>query len=118
MTEPELEPEEDKKASKIRVLLSTCPQGVAEELAKFLVESRLAACVNTVPQVTSIYRWEGKIQREAESLLIIKTSKEGAKRAMQALIEKHPYDVPEVIAITVKDGNPDYLEWVCASVSP
>jgi periplasmic divalent cation tolerance protein len=115
MAETESEEEEGGKAAKIRVLLSTCPQGVAEELARFLVEGRLAACVNIVPQVTSVYRWEGKVQKQAESLLVIKCPKETAKRAVEALVEKHPYDVPEVIVLTVKGGNSGYFDWVRAS---
>ena len=101
---------------KIRVLLSTCPQSVAEDLARFLVENRYAACVNIVPQVTSIYRWEGKLCQDAESLLVIKCPKKRAKDAMKALVEKHPYDVPEVVALNVKGGHKDYLDWVVSSV--
>ena len=109
--------EKDKeKEKKIRVLLSTCPQGVAESLARFLVENRHAACVNVVPQVTSIYRWEGQVKQEPESLLVIKSGKKGLKKVIAALVEEHPYDVPEVVVLTVKGGNPDYLDWVNDSV--
>jgi len=101
---------------KVRVLLSTCPQAKAEELATFLVESNLAACVNIVPLVTSVYRWEGKLQKEPESLLVVKCPKATAKAAVKRLVEKHPYDVPEVLVLATKGGNPDYLDWVAAAV--
>jgi len=116
MLEADDEEENGQKPSKIRQLLSTCPPNVAEELATFLVENRHAACVNIVQQVTSIFRWEGKIQKEAECLLLIKCPKGAMKETLRVLVERHPYDVPEVIALTVKDGNPDYLDWVSASV--
>jgi periplasmic divalent cation tolerance protein len=104
------------KDVKVRVLLSTCPQAKAEELATFLVESSLAACVNIVPLVTSVYRWEGKLQKEPESLLVIKCPKTTAKTAVKRLVEKHPYDVPEVLVLATKGGNPDYMDWVAAAV--
>jgi len=104
------EPEE--KEPKIRVLLCTCPSADAEGLATFLVETRLVACVNIIPQVMSLYRWEGKLHRDAESLLVIKCAKKGHKKVIEAIVQKHPYDVPEVIALNVKGGNADYLEWV------
>ena len=107
---------EKEKEKKIRILLSTCPQTVAESLARFLVENRHAACVNIIPQVTSIYRWEGQLKQEAESLLVIKCGKKGLKKVIAALVEEHPYDVPEVVALTVKGGHPDYLDWVNQTV--
>jgi periplasmic divalent cation tolerance protein len=107
--------DERKGNGKVRVLLSTCPQGKAEELARYLVEQRLVACVNVVPQVRSFYWWEGKMEADDESLLVIKCPQEVTKTATRALVDKHPYDVPEVVALDVTDGNPDYLAWVCAS---
>lgn len=104
-----------KKAGKIRLILSTCPEDKAEELARHLVEGRYAACVNIVPLVRSIYRWQGRVETQAESLLVAKCAKRAAKRAMEALREKHPYEVPEIIGLTVKGGNPDYFDWVSAN---
>ena len=109
--------ERDEESGKVCVILSTCPLGSAEEIAQFLVENRHAACVNIVPQVTSIYRWEGRLEKESESLLVVKCSRSGAKEAIRALVEKHPYDVPEVVAMRVVDGNPEYLDWVCDCVA-
>jgi len=107
---------EKEKEKKIRILLSTCPQAAAEPLARFLVDNRHAACVNIIPQVTSIYRWEGQVKQEPESLLVIKCGKKGLKKVIAALVEEHPYDVPEAVVLTVKGGNPDYLDWVNESV--
>ena len=113
MSDSELD--EGKEGGKVRVLLSTCPQGKAEELARHLVEQRLVACVNVVPHVRSFYWWEGKMEADDESLLVIKCPQEVTRAAIGALVEEHPYDVPEVVALDVADGNPDYLGWVCAS---
>lgn len=104
-----------KKAPKIRVLLSTCPPERAEELARHLVENRYAACVNVVPAVQSVYRWEGQVESQAECLLIVKCAKGATKAAAEALRARHPYKVPEIIWLTVKGGLPEYCEWVAAN---
>lgn len=106
----------DDPEKKICVLLSTCPRNDAERLASFLVENRHAACVNILPQVTSVYRWEGQVKHDSESLLVIKCPRDLAQAASEALVKEHPYDVPEVIVLKVKGGNPAYLDWVVASV--
>lgn len=95
------------------VVLSTCADsGEAARIARSLVEGRLAACVNIVPGVRSIYRWKGNIEESAEMLLIIKTSRPLAG-AVQGEIERlHSYDLPEAIAIQVVDGSERYLEWL------
>jgi len=100
---------------KVCVLLSTCAPQDAERLASFLVEGGHAACVNIVPLITSVYRWEGKVNRDAESLLVIKCPRERAEAVSAALVEEHPYDVPEVIVLKVKGGNTQYLDWVVQS---
>lgn len=97
---------------KISVVFCTCPLEHAERLASHLVESSRAACINILPQVTSIYRWEGKINRDSESLLVIKCATETVPELTAALTREHPYDVPEVIALPVEGGNADYLRWV------
>ena len=102
-------------SEEIRVLLSTCPPALAEELAGFLVEGRHAACVNILPGVTSIYRWKGKIERDSECLLVIKCSKSVVRDTLAAILEKHPYEVPEVVVLAVEGGNPSYLSWVVES---
>jgi periplasmic divalent cation tolerance protein len=90
----------------------------AERIASTLVERRLAACVNVVPGVTSIYRWKGEVARDAEWLLVMKTTAARFEALREALVEMHPYDVPEVIELPVERGHAPYLEWIDASVSP
>ena len=99
-------------AERAAVLLSTCPPGEAERLAAFLVEKHHAACVNIVPGVTSVYRWEGKLQRDTEALLVIKVRADRIEHVTRALVEEHPYDVPEVIALPLRGGHEPYLAWV------
>ncbi|MBN1441973.1 MAG: divalent-cation tolerance protein CutA [Planctomycetes bacterium] len=101
----------------ISVVLSTCPPDHAERLASLLVERRLAACVNILAQVRSVYRWEGRIEREDECLLVIKLPSEAVDRLVAELVDAHPYDVPEVIALPVSGGNPSYLRWVCGETA-
>ncbi len=106
---------DDDDEKKVCVLLSTCAPQDAERLASFLVEGGHAACVNIVPQVTSVYRWEGKVERAAESLLVIKCPRDRAEAVTGALVKEHPYEVPEVIVLKVKGGNSKYLDWVLQS---
>ena len=95
------------------LVLSTCPVGEpAESLARFLVESHLAACVNILPGLTSIYPWEGKVEIGSESLLLIKTERTVYAKLETALRERHPYQVPEIVAIDINHGLPDYLNWI------
>lgn len=102
----------------IRVCLCTAPSAeVAAELARGLVEATLAACVNIVPGVRSIYRWKGEVQDDGEVLLIIKTSAERFDAMRDWLVEAHPYDVPEVLALPVDAGADAYLAWVLESLA-
>lgn len=99
------------------VVLSTVARAEdAERIATALVERGLAACVNVVPEVVSIYRWKGAVQREAELLLVIKTRSERLAALKEALTELHPYDVPEALALPVSDGLAPYLAWLDDSV--
>jgi periplasmic divalent cation tolerance protein len=84
----------------------------AEGLARALVERRLAACVNVVPGLTSIYRWEGEVRKDEERLLVIKSRAELFEELRAVLVELHPYDVPEVIALPVAAGHGAYLSWL------
>jgi periplasmic divalent cation tolerance protein len=100
------------------VVLSTLPDAEqAAEIARVLVEEQLAACVNLVPGVRSIYRFEGVMQDEREVLAIIKTTRERYADLAQRLVELHPYDVPEVLAVPLLGGHLDYIEWIAASVA-
>jgi periplasmic divalent cation tolerance protein len=102
--------------SEYRIVLMTCPdKAQADKLARGLVESRLAACVNVVPGVESHYRWEGKIERAGEVLLIAKTRAALTSEVSAFVRKNHSYSVPEVVALDVADGNENYLDWVGAN---
>ena len=95
------------------VVLVTC--GSREEAARLseaLVGERLAACVNSIPEVASTYRWEGEIRRDTEALLVIKTRRALFERLRARIVELHSYDVPEVIALPIEAGHVPYLDWV------
>ena len=95
------------------LILTTAPdQETAKRLAKSLVEQRLADCVNILPQATSVYEWEGKLELEDESLLLIKSTKRNYPAVERALRANHPYELPEVLAVPVEQGLQDYLDWV------
>ncbi len=96
----------------IVVLITTPSKEDADSIGRHLVESRLAACVNILPSVTSIFRWEGKLCEEAESLLIVKTQSERFDRLSQEVRARHRYAVPEIIALPIVRGSPDYLDWI------
>ena len=104
---------------KIIVVLVTCPsRAVAARLARQLVARRLAACVNIVPGLTSLFWWKGKIDRCRETLLLIKTTAAGFEPLRRAVLALHPYDVPEIIALPVGAAHPPYRRWVAANVRP
>lgn len=99
------------------LVLTTCASPEeADKLAAALVEARLAACVSTVPRVASTYRWQGKVTRDEESLLLIKTTTSRYAALEQAIREHSSYEVPEVLALPVGSGSAPYLEWLAASV--
>ena len=101
------------------VVLVTCPdRAVAKRLAEALVRRRLAACVNIVPGIQSVFRWKGKVEQASEILLLVKTTAKAFQRLRRAILKLHPYDVPEIIALPVQAGHPAYLAWVSDSVSP
>ena len=100
-----------------RVVLTTCVSlEEARTIANSLVESHLAACVNIIPQIESVYRWKDKIETSNEWLLIIKTTENAFNRLREALTSLHSYDLPECIEIAVEDGSAAYLEWIGESV--
>jgi periplasmic divalent cation tolerance protein len=101
-----------------RLILSTTgSEAEARKIAHHLVEHQLAACVNIVPQIESIYRWQGKVESAREWLLIIKTVVDKFAAVRDAIRELHSYDLPECIAIAIEDGSADYLEWIGESVA-
>lgn len=96
-----------------QMIFCTCPdRATATSIASALVDARLAACANLVPGVLSIYRWEGRVEQEEEVLLVIKARAAAFERVREAIETRHPYDVPEVLAVPVEAGNPDYLTWL------
>ncbi len=94
------------------VVYVTAPREEAEKLATTLVEEKHAACINIVGEVTSIYWWKGRVERDKEALLIIKTSIEKLEALVKRIREIHSYSVPEIIALPITAGNPDYLAWI------
>lgn len=102
----------------VRVILATVGQlDEAERLAGELVERRLAACVNIVGPIRSVYRWKDAIEREQEYLLLIKTTAERAADLAAAFTELHPYGLPERVELVVEGGSEAYLDWLTAQVS-
>ena len=100
-----------------RIVLSTAgSEDEARKIARHLVDNRLAACVNIVPQIESIYRWREKVESSSEWLLIIKTTAARFPAVRDAVRELHSYDLPECVAISIEDGNANYLEWIGQSV--
>lgn len=104
-------------SSDIRVVLVTAPDAeVAERLAATLVEEGLAACANLVPGVVSVYRWEGEVRRDAEFLLVLKSTVERSAALRDRVVALHPYEIPEVLVLPVESGHEPYMAWVRASV--
>jgi len=111
----------DPSPSPVRVALSTAPDvETGARIARALVEERLAACVNLVPAVRSIYRWQGAVEADTEVLLVIKTRAERIDALASRLRVLHPYELPELVALPVVAGLGPYLDWVAAEacVSP
>lgn len=100
-----------------RVVLVTAPDiEVAQRLARRLLEQKVAACANIVPGMTSLFWWQGKIDEQAETLLIIKTTAAKLLMLIDAVQKEHPYDVPEIIALPVVGGAENYLTWLRDSI--
>ena len=97
----------------VRIVLTTAPNAeVGALIARALVEERLAACVNVIPGVRSIYRWEGEIQDDPEVVLIIKTRADRCEALAARIKDLHPYDVPEVLVLPAVGGSAAYLSWI------
>lgn len=100
------------------IVLCTVPAENAEQVARALVDAGHAACVNIVPGLTSVYRWQGEIQTDAEQLLIIKTRQDRFAAVRDCIRAQHPYELPEIIAVPVVAGLHEYLSWINDSVTP
>ena len=100
-----------------RIVLCTCgSEAEAAKIGRYLVEHQLAACVNVIPRIQSIYRWQGKVESSEEWLLLIKTTAEKFLEIPAAISELHSYDLPECVAIAIEDGSAEYLAWIGDSV--
>ncbi|MCB1608806.1 MAG: divalent-cation tolerance protein CutA [Xanthomonadales bacterium] len=100
----------------LRLVLSTCPPDHAQGLAEALVGDGLAACVNIIPGLRSVYRWEGELHCDGESLLLIKTAADRLESVQTRLLGLHPYELPEIVVVPIVGGLDAYLAWVAASV--
>ena len=98
------------------VLVIAPSEAVGLDLGRTLVDEHLAACVNVVPGLTSVYLWEGRREETAEALLLIKTRPEGYAALQRRILELHPYSVPEVLGLPVAEGAPAYVQWVRESI--
>jgi len=100
------------------LIFCTCPdKDTAKKLARQLVEKKLAACVNILPGITSMYEWEGQIESVQEHLLLIKSVQDNYRAIEAHLFKSHPYEIPEIIAVPIEHGLPEYLDWIDACIS-
>jgi|SRR6516164_1254701 periplasmic divalent cation tolerance protein len=107
----------NKKANFVLVLVTAPNLKTARSLANSVLSARLAACVNLVPKIEAHYWWQGKIERGAEVLMLIKTRRDFLARLEKEIIARHPYDTPEFIVLTVAGANKRYLEWLTGALS-
>ncbi len=95
------------------IVYTTCADAVeAEKLARHLIDLRLAACVNVIPAAVSYYRWKGKVENSGEAVLMIKTARALVDAVRTALEKAHSYELPELVAVPIVDGSPNYLAWM------
>ena len=105
-------------AEEFRLILTTAGSDKqAEEIARALVERKLAACVNIVGSTCSIYRWKGEVVRESEKLLLIKSCERLLPQIRETIRELHTYEVPEVLALSIQGGDDEYLSWLAGCLS-
>lgn len=96
-----------------QLILCTCPdRETAEKIARRLISAHLAACVNILPSITSVYQWQGNIEMEQEVLLLIKSNSDHYAKLEKQILALHPYELPEIIAVSLDRGLPDYLKWI------
>lgn len=101
------------------IVFNTCPdEQTAAVLARALIEARLAACVNIVPGLRSIYHWEGRLQEGTEVLLLIKTTADRYPQVEAFIRERHPYSLAEIVSVPISDGLPAYLRWIGDATTP
>jgi len=107
----------EQNTGKLVVLVTCGSRAEARKIAKTVVDARLASCVNILgAPIESIYRWKGEVETASEFLLVMKTTKARFSKLRDAVLKAHSYDVPEIIALPIMAGSPNYLEWIAASV--
>jgi periplasmic divalent cation tolerance protein len=107
------------REAEVRVVLTTAPdRDTAARLARVLVEERLAACVNLVPGVRSVYRWQGRVEEADEILLVVKTRADRADALARRVSDLHPYELPELLTLGPAGGSDAYLRWVMGEAAP
>ena len=104
--------------SALMVLTNLPDRAAAEALAARLIERRVAACVNILSPCRSVFRWEGRVQREEEHPLLIKTTSERYPELERAICAGHPYELPEIVAVPIERGLPEYLRWLAEETTP
>ncbi len=104
--------------SAYQMIYCTCPdKESAKKLAGLLVTKKLAACVNIMPGITSVYSWQDQIETTQEHLLLIKTRADNYSQIETTLFKHHPYEVPEIVAVNIERGLPEYFEWIDSCLS-
>jgi len=99
--------------TRAKVVITTCgSEEEAQKIARELVERRVAACVNIISPIQSIYRWQGKVESATEWLLLVKTTAEKFDAVRDAIQDLHSYDLPECIMVSIEDGSQEYLDWI------
>jgi len=98
--------------SYIIIICTTSNIDNAKNIANHLVSNKLAACVNIIPQIVSIYEWNNQIQQDSECILFIKTHNSLFDKVKEEIIDLHPYELPEIISITIDRGHTEYLDWL------
>lgn len=99
----------------VALSLVSCPQAQAEALARALVEQQLAACVSVLPGMLSVYRWQGTVEQASEALLLIKHPAQDFAALKDAVLRLHPYELPELLMVSVDAGHRPYLDWVLSA---
>jgi periplasmic divalent cation tolerance protein len=107
------------KATDVRLVLVTAPElKTARRLARAALDARLIACANLIPRIESHYRWQGKIERGTEVLMILKTTAKRLAKLEKLIVAAHPYDTPEFVTLDLRGGNRRYLDWLGAECEP
>ena len=104
--------------SNYQLVLCTCPdENIAINIAENIVAQRVAACVNVLPSVYSVYHWQDNVESAKESIILIKTTREQYAALEKVITSLHPYEIPEVIALNIDNGLPEYLKWIGSSIN-